>query len=620
MENLSKTLKEIFTEAYVVPLYQRNFAWREEEISLLLQDLYESFTKRPEQHYFIGTLVVLRRRDGRFEIIDGQQRLTTLSLLLRLLGLIERPVLSYESRPDVEGFLGRFYYNGTASVLAGETSTVHLEEAVTILQDTRLNPDNLDFTLTIRNFPESEKEDFKRFLWERVILVRVEMPEDTDVAAYFEVMNNRGEQLQKHEILKSYLLEKLKDAEGHYLKAAQETFAFIWDACSQMNTHIQKLFPPDLRKEYFGENFDGFNPFIGFDKALSMPGFSVSIEEALVEKVSEQGAVNSKNELTDIVADEEDYQSIIDFPNFLMHVFRLKYGTYKEGDKEVDIPLNEKDLLSVYEGVKERVEAQDFIKDLLYYRTVFDRYVPKASQDEKDEEHYIWTLKRPNRPAEDRNILTYRNTFDSQDRILKLLSMLQVTFRTRKYKNWLQEALSFFKDQNLHKTEDQYRKTLEAYVFKYFRENIRNEHYHAGTATPHFLLNFIDYLYSVKEKHSFQFRYRNSVEHHLPQSSVDNNALDEERRKERAANVHSIGNLCLVSSSVNSRMNNEDPLGKAREGGKFYRNDLPPKQKVMYDLTNKRNCWEAREILDHSKDIQDLIAEREAILAAHEPA
>ena len=103
-ENLGKNIAEIFRDKYVIPLYQRNYAWREDEIVQLLQDIFVSFKSNSKSHYYIGSLVVLKRRNGIFEVIDGQQRLTTLSLIVRLLEKHQSPVLSYDSRPAVEEF------------------------------------------------------------------------------------------------------------------------------------------------------------------------------------------------------------------------------------------------------------------------------------------------------------------------------------------------------------------------------------------------------------------------------------------------------------------------------------------------------------------------------------
>ena len=80
------TIKNLFngTDHYLIPPYQRNYAWREPEISQLIQDIIDS-SKLSDKQYYIGTLVTYHRNDGKYEVIDGQQRLTTLSLLMMVL-------------------------------------------------------------------------------------------------------------------------------------------------------------------------------------------------------------------------------------------------------------------------------------------------------------------------------------------------------------------------------------------------------------------------------------------------------------------------------------------------------------------------------------------------------
>ena len=84
-DNIGYSLEDIFKDSYVVPLYQRGFAWKDAEIEQLLQDVFESYEENknnPNGKYFIGSLVVLQRHNGTYEVVDGQQRLTTLSLFL----------------------------------------------------------------------------------------------------------------------------------------------------------------------------------------------------------------------------------------------------------------------------------------------------------------------------------------------------------------------------------------------------------------------------------------------------------------------------------------------------------------------------------------------------------
>lgn len=600
--NLEKTINQIFEEKYIVPLYQRNYAWGSEEIQQLLQDIYESFNKNSTGNYFIGSLIVLKRRNGDFEVIDGQQRLTTLSLIAKKLDSqnLKSQKLFFDSRPEVENFLSHYYQSDTISDSTNNHLISHFKAAVEFIDSTNLDSKS-EVPRLLNEMGENDFTNFKEYFFNNVILVRVEIPNDTDVAHYFEVMNNRGEQLEKHEILKASLLEKLSaDEENSIL------FSKIWDACSQMNSPLQSMFGVKDRIDFFGEAYDDYtfktakNSSEDNDKQSNFGNQAYTINDIL-----------SDNELkinnSEIKEGSEKNESILDFPNFLMHVLRLYL--------KKDVPLNGDELIDVFRMHEADIKPVEFIHSLFFYRTVFDRYIIKTFEDEDAEDHYKWSLLKPERyhyEKKNQNSLVYKNTFNDQERIVKGLSMLQVTFRTRKYKNWLQEVLSWF-DNDIHISKEMFQNKLDNLILNTFNSNhlfkpiFDDIPLSLGTATPHFLFNFIDYLMWIqdKETHTFEFKYRNSVEHHLSQSA---------RKENNEKYIHHLGNLCLVSKGGNSKMNNESPVGKAKVGHKYYREDLPPKQKRMYDLTNSNSDWGPKEIQEHYDELKDLLSERKEIL------
>ena len=87
------------TVTYSIPVYQRNYAWEEEQITTLVKDVYDSWQKNSSASYYIGTLVTYKRNDKEYEVIDGQQRLTTIYLIIKALGIKEvRSRLTYNAR------------------------------------------------------------------------------------------------------------------------------------------------------------------------------------------------------------------------------------------------------------------------------------------------------------------------------------------------------------------------------------------------------------------------------------------------------------------------------------------------------------------------------------------
>lgn len=641
-ENLSKNLKTIFQDKYIVPLYQRGFAWKNLQITQLLQDVYESFTTNPEGNYYIGSLIVLKRHNGDFEVIDGQQRLTVLTLITKILGINREPKLYYDARKEIEEFFKEFYStNNSFDNLQSnklEPSTYNLITAVDCIKTTVLDAQQPDSSLTITNLPNFQ--EFSNYFAEKVILVRVELPEETDVASYFEIMNNRGEQLKKHEIIKSLMMAKINRTE------ARKEFADIWDYCAQINTPIQKCFSSEKRKELFGDNYDLLNLNIIKDdnkrKANIPEGYSVQ-EILSSERLTGTGFSNIPNNNDSDETDETEFKSIIDFPNFLMHVFKLYYDDiFKSKSDGKEINLNEKYISTVYEKLQNDIVPINFARQLLRTKVLFDRYIVKTVEDEESEDSEKWVLRKPSMyyyaPKRTSTLRFDHNTFNEnndlksskyQERIVKALSMLQVTYRTRIYKNWLQTTLKWLdinaSDNSIRINADDYLCFLNSLICSYFDNNsefdlIENRVYSKGVNTPHFLFNFIDYLYwteflnsnphnfSTKKLHAseldFDYKYWNSIEHHLSQEKAQKKNIEYIK--------DNLGNLCLISKSANSSLSNRDVKEKVQT---YSKGNLGPNRRIIYKLTKENNYnWEENEIKNHYAELQRLLAKRYEIL------
>ena len=85
-KNVKDFLESGKDERFIIPEYQRPYAWGDEEVQTLFDDLVEYTHEEIESPYFLGTIVSYTNQDEGEklqEIIDGQQRITTLFLLLR---------------------------------------------------------------------------------------------------------------------------------------------------------------------------------------------------------------------------------------------------------------------------------------------------------------------------------------------------------------------------------------------------------------------------------------------------------------------------------------------------------------------------------------------------------
>ena len=211
-----KKYNELSIYNFRIPLYQRKYAWQKDEVNALLEDLH----KNKNNEYYIGNIVVEKKENNFYDVIDGQQRLTTLYLISKIAKVDSENLfkLHYEIRNEDDDFLKDFD-NETKKAKADKQFIQNIE--------------------TILKFQESLKNEETTLadLLSKCKIALTILPKDIDIVKYFEVMNNRGKQLEKHQILKSELLKMIQKDENKVSDTID--YAKIWDYCSNMNVYIE---------------------------------------------------------------------------------------------------------------------------------------------------------------------------------------------------------------------------------------------------------------------------------------------------------------------------------------------------------------------------------------------
>ncbi|MDK4597556.1 DUF262 domain-containing HNH endonuclease family protein [Kingella kingae] len=593
-------------DRYIIPIYQRNYAWTDKEISPLLSDMYQAF-QRQSEHYYIGSLVVYRRENALLEVIDGQQRLTTFTLLAHQLrnqfsgslNLADKPNISFEHRQDFAAHLHQ-----------PNQLPEHFQAALKAIK---------------QNWLPEYSVKFAQFILDNVYIIRTEMPPKTDLNHYFEIMNTCGEQLEKHEILKARLLSRLNDC--HATSRTQEAFSQIWDACSDMNRYMVLGFKPAARKAIFGNNYQEFQlNSDSIKQAFSAKESDVSTTILqLIENKFEASQSDGKDEQQET---SERFHSVIDFPNFLMHVLRI-FVEKETGDVEnaKNIVLDERKLLETIKVEEwDKKKICQFAKTLCQCRYLFDRYVIKTDSN-KDDHWSLLTIKSYNKSS-----YQFDNTFsiqNEQNSIVMLLAMFHVSLPSLVYKNWLYAVLRWLYFRSAEPTVADYQRFLEdlsdRYYFGYYgndkkvaffdlitQENFRlPEHLtypkifkETGIQIPNFIFNRLDYLLWKNEKYNqykdkFRFAFRTSVEHFYPQNP------DEQHQRLSDNVLHSFGNLCLLPSNINSKFTNNLPAAKKAN---FSNMDNPSfKLMLMFELADK---WNEDIIKQHENEMLAVLNQR----------
>ena len=578
--------KTLFSEVgvrYVIPRYQRAYAWEEKEIEQLIDDICDD--NDPKRDYYIGSLIVARRKAGygvEYEVIDGQQRLTTIYLLLQCL-LDE----GYFSRGDVSvgealSFDCRSKSNCTLAYIRTDAQKSEGKEEL-LDQSILLAVDIIKKKLA-REFGD-RVEDQKKFVdrLKHVVLYRIEVPEHTDLNRYFEIMNTRGEQLEQHDILKARLMNYLDDA------CEREAFARIWEACSDMTGYVQMHFSVEDREKLFVEQWSSLSSEDALRELCRGKRRSEGKSDGL--DISKIIASKYKEEDEDGTQEERDaearFESIIDFPYFLLHVLRVFCRVKRlsmDGAEELGSLLDDKLLLKDFDKViaycekrgDKRIKdvkrwfACTFIRFLLRSRFLFDQFVVKREYAGNDQEG-VWSLKElctsgagyKKKAYYANTRLRYENEWEKtyaprNKECLMIQSALRVSYTSPKVMHWITELLVWLFNNN--KTE-RYKLTDEAerIAAEAVKDNfLATGNYELGVQTPHIVFNYLDYLLwkEGKEKYKdFVFEFRNSVEHWYPQHPSEGTF-------EVWDGIDTFGNLCIISRSVNSKFSNLSPASK----------------------------------------------------------
>lgn len=237
-----KKLPDILGNAFVhhIPAYQRPYAWEEEQAEQLIEDLLEAADQPPDEPYFLGSIVVIRpQNDSNTQVVDGQQRLTTLTILCAVL---RDTAINPDERKALEPLVfiaPNPYMNQKEAVrlithsqdAAFFRNAVQVPDATVSTQppkperaaQTHMLKNAIALRSRIASIPNAQREALVRFLLNRTVLVMVETESRASALRIFRVLNDRGMDLSNADIIKADLLDRFaNDA------AAMDTFAKKW--------------------------------------------------------------------------------------------------------------------------------------------------------------------------------------------------------------------------------------------------------------------------------------------------------------------------------------------------------------------------------------------------------
>ena len=219
-------------QKFIIDYFQREYRWSDKNIKALIEDLSTTFLKNfdpshkrheVEQYsnYYLGPVVLLQTADGKISLIDGQQRITSLSLLLIFLDHLQKQ--NNGDKVNIADLVFSEKYGEKSFNLSDDNRT----ELLTSLFETgdyELKEDDDETVINMynrfvdisNNFPEELTGKalpyFIDWLKDNVILVEIKAFSEENAYLIFETMNDRGLNLTQTEMLKGFILSKIKDA------------------------------------------------------------------------------------------------------------------------------------------------------------------------------------------------------------------------------------------------------------------------------------------------------------------------------------------------------------------------------------------------------------------------
>lgn len=592
------TISEIYNgdrAIYEVPIYQRNYAWEKDEIAALIQDVYDAYIAK-KKAYFIGTLVSFHKGDQVYEVIDGQQRLTTINLILGALKAERKNKLTYRARKK------------SNDTIQNIPEFKNDEKDNGIVNGFKYAKEAIDEIVSKKHY-----DKFKDYFQNSVHLIHYQVPKDIDLNHYFEVMNSRGEQLEKHEIIKARLIEKLDNTD-------KAKFNRVWESCSEMNVYIQQKYKNET---IFGKYFCDFN-VSQFD---DLPRDEENENTLKINDLIKSLGTDKKSAKEDKM---DTFQPIIDFSNFLLIV--LKLTRMEESTFEpTSFNLDDKELIREFDKIEIN---KDFVKtfgfNLLKAKYLLDNFFVHHSNDDDTLENNPWKLQYWQKDGKNGYLKNLDGESDIQDKLVQLLSMFEVSFTARQRKNYLFYCLLY-----LFRCDDcdigSYQEFVSGLADKFFKDvylvadnlneinipkpgsfdnsilsnnqldmTVNNEEldftkiYGDGQVNskgiPLFVFNYLDYKlwqkyanelrgegkkegdkkraeffatlgcsdFGLKVFEQFYFsRTRRSLEHYYPQANANG-----ENSAPNQAQINCLGNYAMIGSEANSSGSNWSPKSK----------------------------------------------------------
>ena len=264
----NQTISDLFScqAIYVIPNYQRQYSWVNEQLEELWSDLYESYINTPEECYFLGSIVVVDDGKGHHELVDGQQRITTLMIMLNVLSKTF-PDINKNSDILLKGNLQKIkqliYFDEGINRLqlqidpnyntSFKKAIINQDNYENFKYPTQANLKKDDpeykfvntakffydkFNELLKSEGQSVLDGFVNFILFKTNIIKTICTNQSFAIKLFLVLNDRGLELSISDIIKSYILDKY-DSNDRYNENDKATFNYNWKSIEKISNDYE---------------------------------------------------------------------------------------------------------------------------------------------------------------------------------------------------------------------------------------------------------------------------------------------------------------------------------------------------------------------------------------------
>lgn len=519
VKSISK-LKDYF---FIVPDYQREYVWKpEDQVEQFLIDIDNEYDEdvTKQKGYFIGSIIIVANKE-KFDVIDGQQRLTTIILTLcafrDLLQVVELDRKQEQYLKNIEELLSDFDMDSDETQmrleLQYEESKGYLESLISKTEFNDLKSPSIikmeQAYYKIKNHLEAYLNDsvaaitnYAKYFLTKIELVLIESENLSSALKIFETINQRGAGLNAMDLVKNLLFSKAKPADFNHIKDIWKEIVHNLQKCKEDNTPLRFL-----RYFLMSRYYDGILREDDIYKwFLSEKGKNDTKYETQPLIFAKELKKMSKR-YSDLVIATELIKDGGEYPNITNIGFINKYKSRQH--LILLMALNESATTDVIEYLGKQIESFFFYS------------VSLGIQAKNNENQFTrWAIKLRNK--------------STIDEVAEVIEQNMVPY----IKERLGEFLVKFPTLTHYHYSPLYR---ERYVLGMIENTILSK--------SNFPIKGKDYLYNLQ------------IEHILPQTPKNEILTDEFESKHDYSNyVYRLGNVTLIESTINQAVNNFNDL------------------------------------------------------------